>query len=166
MHTMVFVCYGNICRSPFAEHYARKRFSERGISEWAFRSAGVGAVPGAPSPKAALQAAARLGVDLGPHRALHVRDLQIVKDDLLIAMDRHVFGELAEQIGTTLAEVRGPGGAPVRLLMQELIDPSAPGLIALDVPDPMGLDVRSYLSSYELISRAIDRMLERLEPVT
>ena len=81
-------------------------------------------------------------------------------------MDRHVFGELAEQIGTTLAEVKGPGGAPVRLLMQELIDPSAPGPIALDVPDPMGLDVRSYLSSYELISSAIDRMLERLEPAT
>ncbi|MDY0000035.1 MAG: hypothetical protein RBU30_01930, partial [Polyangia bacterium] len=46
MPKIVFVCYGNICRSPFAEHYARKRYQELGLSHILFLSAGVGAVPG------------------------------------------------------------------------------------------------------------------------
>lgn len=164
MPKIVFVCYGNICRSPFAEHYARKRYQELGLSHTLFLSAGVGAVPGTHSPRNALPAAERFGVDLRAHRSVHVRDLQLDSSDTLIASDRHVFGQLVSQLGATLDEVRGPGGSSVRLMMQEL---SVSGVRpVLDVPDPMGQDVRAYLKSYEIIASAVDRLIGRLSSPT
>lgn len=160
MPTVFFICYGNICRSPFAEHYARSRAIPEEISRWRFGSAGVGAILGTSSPAPAVQAASRLGVDLRPHRATPVRDLLVRSDDLLVAMDRLVFGTLAVNLGKTLAEVTGPGDAPLRLLMQELNLQRGPS--SLDVPDPMGLDVGAYLSSYGIIADAVDRLLVRL----
>lgn len=157
-----FICYGNICRSPFAEHYARKAAPGAGLSGWSFGSAGIGATPGLGSPKPALVAADRLGVDLRPHRALHVDDLRVDPQDLLVAMDRHVFGQLATGLASRLEETRGPGGAALRLMMQELAEPGAGARPVLDVPDPMGLGVPAYEASYALLVRAVDRLLARL----
>lgn len=48
MSHMLFVCTGNICRSPFAERYSRHRFAEARRDEWTFSSAGTGALAGHP----------------------------------------------------------------------------------------------------------------------
>lgn len=159
MPTIHFVCYGNICRSPYAEHYARLRAAERGLEGWSFVSSGVGAAPGTGTPKPGLVAARERGVDLSPHRAQRVDECPPAPEDLVIAMDRYVFSQLAEHMGATLAEVRGPNGATLRLMMQELV---APGSSDLDVPDPMGQGVPAYQSSYGLLSEAVDALLDRL----
>ena len=135
MPTVHFICYGNICRSPFAEYYARKAAAERGLTHWEYTSTGVGASPGTGTPKPGLVAAKALGVDLSPHQACRATDRPAQAGDLVIAMDRYVFGQLAEHLGATLADVRGPNGSTLRLMMQELGE-TAPS--DLDVPDPMG----------------------------
>ncbi|TWE09928.1 low molecular weight phosphatase family protein [Rudaeicoccus suwonensis] len=46
MPLMLFVCTGNICRSPFAERYAAHLYQQVGQTGWEFASAGVGALTG------------------------------------------------------------------------------------------------------------------------
>jgi len=159
MPTLHFVCYGNICRSPFAEYYARLRAEKLGLSGWRFTSSGVGASPGTGTPKPGLTAAREHGVDLAAHRARRVADDAPSAEDVVIAMDRYVFGVLAENMGTTLADVQGPGGSTLRLMMQELV---APGSADLDVPDPMGQGVSAYQTSYAVLVEAVDALLDRL----
>jgi protein-tyrosine-phosphatase len=160
MTTVYFICYGNICRSPFAERYAELRGAELGLDDLVFDGGGVGATNGTRCPKPALAAAKELGVDLSKHRAKHVSEISPAKNDLVIAMDRYVFGALADSLGTPLDQVRGPGGSRLELMMQNLggLDAGT----ALDVPDPMGSGVAAYRDTYRLLIQAVDRLLERI----
>ena len=164
MPTLHFICYGNICRSPFAEFYARRCLSARPLPGWDVTSSGVGAVPGTSTPRPGLRAAAALGVPLTTHRARATSDTQPRPNDLLVAMDRQVFGALAENLSSPLADVRGPGGARLQLLMPEL-NPNATG-DRLDVADPMGQGLAAYERSYRLLVRAVDALLDRLHGET
>ena len=65
---VLFVCAGNLCRSPFAEGLARRLASERGL-DIEFESAGEIAYEGSQCPTDAVAAARRYGVDLTAHRA-------------------------------------------------------------------------------------------------
>jgi protein-tyrosine-phosphatase len=65
---VLFVCAGNICRSPFAEALARRLAAERGL-DVEFASAGEIALDGDRCPPDAVAVAKEYGVDLSSHRA-------------------------------------------------------------------------------------------------
>jgi protein-tyrosine-phosphatase len=65
---VLFVCAGNICRSPFAEGLARRLATERGL-DVEFSSAGEIALDGDRCPPDAVAVAKEFGVDLSSHRA-------------------------------------------------------------------------------------------------
>ena len=65
---VLFVCAGNICRSPFAEGLAQRRAAERGL-DVEFASAGEIALDGDRCPPDAVAVAKEYGVDLSSHRA-------------------------------------------------------------------------------------------------
>jgi protein-tyrosine-phosphatase len=65
---VLFVCAGNICRSPFAEGLARRLAAERGL-DVEFASAGEIAFDGDRCPADAVAVAKEYGVDLSSHRA-------------------------------------------------------------------------------------------------
>ena len=65
---VLFVCAGNLCRSPFAEGLARRLAAERGL-DVEFASAGEIALDGDRCPPDAVAAAREHGVDLSSHRA-------------------------------------------------------------------------------------------------
>ena len=77
---VVFVCKGNICRSPFAEHYARSI----GLESDSF---GLDASDGAGAAPDAQTAAAALDVDLSRHAASHISNYRPQPDDLLIGFE-------------------------------------------------------------------------------
>lgn len=158
-----FICYGNICRSPFAERYAAQRLDAFDLGDQVYvDSAGIGAVSGQPSTKPAVQAARELGVDLAPHRAKRVDELVLAPDALLVAMDRLVFGALLVGQAATLEAARGPGGTRLDLMMKSLAGTDEGRQHGLDVPDPMGEGVGSYRRVYALLQVAVDALLERL----
>lgn len=75
---LVFVCTGNICRSPYAEALARSLGLEA-------ISAGMDTTPGLPAhPRAIAEAGAR-GLDLSNHRTTSWADVQLRNGDLVIA---------------------------------------------------------------------------------
>jgi len=77
---LVFVCKGNICRSPFAEMVAKAK----GIDSM---SCGTDAGSDIPADKNAVAAGLRRGVDLREHLSRHVTSLVINKGDLFVVME-------------------------------------------------------------------------------
>lgn len=65
--SVMFVCYGNICRSPFAERYFAESLPEGMRDGLRIESSGFHAEEDRPSPTEAVRAAARVGIDLTGH---------------------------------------------------------------------------------------------------
>ena len=129
MTRILFVCMGNICRSPTAEGVMRHLVREAGLEdEIVIDSAGTGGWhAGDPPDRRATAAARARGVTLeGGARQLTVDDFEAF--DLLLAMDRD-----------NLAGIRAlapdeDAAAKARLLRE--YDPTSAGAPDLDVPDP------------------------------
>jgi protein-tyrosine-phosphatase len=79
---VLFVCAGNICRSPFAEGLARQLAAKRGL-DLEFASAGEIALDGDRCPPDAVAVAKEYGVDLSSHRA---RRLTMDKADKVVPL--------------------------------------------------------------------------------
>ena len=97
MVKVLFVCTGNICRSPTAEGVFRKLVEERGLShEIEIDSAGTGAwhINQAPDPRSQ-EAARRRGIDLSTQRARQVIPSDFNEFDYVLAMDEGNFDRLA-----------------------------------------------------------------------
>ena len=126
MIRVLFVCLGNICRSPTAEGVFTSLVEAQGLDERiAADSAGTHGynIGKAPDPRAQEVAAAR-GIDLSGMRARKIHRADFTKFDLLLAMDRANIDHMA-----SLA----PKGGEDRLGL--LVD-YAPKLGIDEVPDP------------------------------
>ncbi len=126
MIRVLFVCMGNICRSPMAEGVFTSLVEAHGLkSRVAADSAGThGYHTGQAPDRRAQQVAAAHGIDLAQMRARKIQRCDFSKFDLLLAMDRANFDHMA-----SLA----PKGGEGRLGL--LLD-YAPKLGIGEVPDP------------------------------
>jgi protein-tyrosine-phosphatase len=79
---ILFLCYGNICRSPLAAALAQQNLAQIEIE-----SAGFHDATGRSCPEKMLRIAGSLGLDLSPHRSARVTRDQLPGADLIIAMD-------------------------------------------------------------------------------
>lgn len=79
---VIFLCHGNICRSPFAAEYAKLR-----IREVEFVSAGLHSKTGRNSPPNIVCSAANLGIDLSRHASRPVTGEMIDSAQLILVMD-------------------------------------------------------------------------------
>ncbi|MCK5748494.1 MAG: low molecular weight phosphotyrosine protein phosphatase [Oricola sp.] len=87
MERILFVCLGNICRSPAAEGILRVKAKERGV-DVVIDSAGTGGWHAGDPPDARMiKAAARRGVDISYQRARQVDLSDFYEFDYLLAMD-------------------------------------------------------------------------------
>jgi protein-tyrosine phosphatase len=126
---ILFVCMGNICRSPTAEGVMRHLAQEAGLEdEIVIDSAGTGGWhAGDPPDRRATDAARRRGMTLdGAARQITVDDFEDF--DLLLAMDRENL------VGIRAIAPDEEAAAKARLLRE--FDPASAGAPDLDVPDP------------------------------
>ena len=123
---VLFVCSGNICRSPTAEGVFRALVEGHGLADAvSVDSAGLGAWHVGEAPDGRAQAAARRrGIDLGRQRARQARAADFRRFDYVIAMDEgHRSG---------LARLCPPGEERrIRMFLE-----FAPGAGRREVPDP------------------------------
>ncbi len=88
---ILFVCYGNLCRSPMAEGFFNAlRNGYPGIAE----SAGVGAIDGTPTSTFAVLEMKRRGIDISSHRARNIASVNLESFGEIIALDREVASHL------------------------------------------------------------------------
>jgi protein-tyrosine phosphatase len=153
---VLFVCLGNICRSPTAEGVMRDLLDREGLDgAIELDSAGTGAwhLGSPPDPRATAAAAAR-GVTLaGAARRVEPADFEAF--DLIVAMDRANRAELERMAPAPAARDR------IRLLME--FDPAARAAGALDVPDPY-LGEAGFASTFSLVRAGCEGLLDALRP--
>ncbi len=152
---LLFVCLGNICRSPTAEGVMRMLVEREGLQTCVHvESAGTGGWHvGSPPDARAAEAARARGVALGG-TARQVRAQDFDDFDLLVAMD----GENLRALRTL-----APGEqerAKVRLLRE--FDPASAGAGDLDVPDPYYGGAGGFDEVFELVQAACEGLLERI----
>ena len=96
---VLFVCMGNICRSPTAEGVFRKLVKDEGLAKVIeIDSAGTHAYHiGSKPDKRSQQVALRRGYDLSSLRARKVNDLDYERYDYVLPMDRENYGNLLDQ---------------------------------------------------------------------
>ena len=109
--SVVFVCWGNICRSPMAERVAEKLAAERGLDDVVFTSAATSREEiGAPIDDRAVEVLRRHGYRTGEHAAHQITRAEIESADLVLAMENiHLTKMLA------IAPERGQPAAADRL---------------------------------------------------
>jgi protein-tyrosine phosphatase len=155
---ILFVCMGNICRSPTAEGVFRRLVAERAPGvEIEIDSAGTHDyhVGDPPDPRS-IAAAARRGVDLRQLRARLVHDEDFERFDLIIAMDRLNRETLLDRSPVPFRE-------RIRLFMEFAGDSEVE-----DVPDPYYGGAPGFERVLDLAEEAavglLDEVLERARP--
>ncbi len=147
--SVLFICMGNICRSPLAEGIFRHKANERGvIDRLSLDSAGTGGwhVGEAADPRMQ-QTAEKHGIKLtGVARQVHPDDFE--RFDHLICMDR-----------ANLKNVKAIGApeAKLSLLLDSLPDPPT-----REVPDPYYGGPDGFERVFELVDAACGALLDRL----
>lgn len=147
---ILFLCLGNICRSPAAEGVFRDMAAKAGLNV-ALDSAGTGGWHTGSAPYGPMQVAARLrGYDLSMLRARRLEPGDFDRFDLILAMDERNIAE-AGRIA--------PKGGPARL---ELFLEN--GAVPREVPDPYYTrDFEGCLDIIEAGSRALLTRLQRAQ---
>lgn len=138
---LVFICMGNVCRSP----YAAARAKQRGAKAVSY---GLNVQYSAPAEADALQIARERGIDLSAHRSTPLAGNVPGEGDLLIGMEAAHMREL---------ELRIPPGARQLTLLGLWSRPRRPHLY-----DPMGRSRDYFRTCYAVIYTAIDHMLSRI----
>jgi RpiB/LacA/LacB family sugar-phosphate isomerase len=154
MKTILFVCTGNVCRSPMAEAIFRQAVQGRG--EYRVLSAGLGAAEGAPPSAYAVQAVKELGLDISGLRS------QMLTADLVDQAD-YIFGMTHSHIDTV--KVLYPQAEEKTFLLREFDETL--NSFEKDISDPIGGSYEVYLNCRDQLEQGIASLLgfiERGEP--
>jgi protein-tyrosine phosphatase len=177
----LFVCTGNLCRSPIAAALLSARLADRDDGT-TVESAGFVA-EGVPSPREVIDVMWAVGLDISGHRSRLVTSARLRDAQLIIGMTRQHLVDLTVMAPTqwgrsfTLAEllrrgetvgargrdepladwVRRVHAGRTRLAVLALP-------VAEDVPDPMGGRLTAYQRARDELSALIDRLAGLLTP--
>ena len=153
MTAVLFVCTGNICRSPTAEAVLRTRATAAGLAEGLIvDSAGThGYHVGEPPDERAQEAASARGYDLSALRARRVSADDFDRFDHIVAMDA---GHLAQ-----LARLAPTGQRHKLALLMDF----APSRAGLNVPDPYYGGHHHFEQVLDLIEAGVDGLLAKLD---
>lgn len=133
---VLFVCYGNLCRSPMAEGFFNALRRSNAVSA---ESAGVAAVAGSAASLLAVLEMKRRGIDISGHRARSVSAVDPAAYDRIVALDREVAALLSVAV------------------------PAPPELRVWNVPDPYGGPAGGYRQAADLIRTQVEELLAELE---
>jgi protein-tyrosine phosphatase len=158
VNSLLFVCMGNICRSPIAEGILRRRLAQRGLEDRLMvDSAGTGGwhAGAAPDPRAIL-ACAEHGIDISGQRARKLGSGDYSRFNLILCADRDtLFSARSRQPADTSAELE--------LLLAWAGQGAGVGPAAGDVPDPYGGGIDDFRHVYGLLDGAMHGLLSRLQ---
>ena len=146
-HHLLFVCSGNICRSPMAEGITRIEAERRGF-DVSVRSAGTLHINGRPADKHATAVCREIGVDISGHRSQGVSDELVEWADHILVMELHHAEFLRnshEDLGDKVLMFGNFGGT-------------------YQISDPVGGWRYQFRSNRKLLQKCVEGLLERLDP--
>lgn len=151
---LLFVCLGNICRSPAAEGVMRRLVEERGLTgRYAIDSAGTYGGHAGDLPDGRMRAhARRRGYEL-THRSRKVRESDFDDSDLIIAMDDSNYDNLRRMAPTPEAQRK----------VTRMVDYARQHPWAQSVPDPYYEGAEGFELVLDLLEDACAGLLDELE---
>lgn len=147
--SILFVCMGNICRSPLAEGIFAHVVGEAGLTnQFTLDSAGTGGWhEGEPPDRRSVATAKSHGIDISAQRARRVRPADFNDFDLILAMDRHNVAALKST---------APPEANIRLFGDAALGTGE------DIPDPYYGGPDGFELIYTRLLIGCSRLLETL----
>ncbi len=145
---ILFVCMGNICRSPFAEGLLKKLVQKKGVYNIVADSAGLLALSGHSASNMAQKVAAEYDVDLSGHIAKSVREDIVDRSNLILVMEK----AHAESLLDTF-----PGAEDKVFLIRHF---ASFGSRNRGIADPYGLNYEAYRFCFLDIQGCVSRLAE------
>jgi protein-tyrosine phosphatase len=170
---VLFVCTGNICRSPMAEAFARRELGNYPGAGLSFASAGSHALEGNPATQPGVVAVADRGGDLASHRARELSRRRVRDADLILVMaSEHLPYVLAfDRSAADRAFVLGAFARALPDLAEAARSPEQLVAIAArrlrvrdgdDVEDPIGASPEVYADCAEQIDELVTPVVAAL----
>src|SRR5256885_10690573 len=150
MKTILFVCTGNICRSPMAEGIFRRAVEGRGT--YRVLSAGLGAMEGQPPSPYAIQAVRELGIDISGQRS------RMLTPELVQQAD-YIFGMTHSHLDTVM--LLYPQAAEKTFLLRDFDETL--DIFEKDISDPIGGSYEVYLNCRDQIEQGLPSLLRFIE---
>ena len=148
--SILFICLGNICRSPFAEAIAVSLLKNAGVAGVTCASAGIRTTQAARPPELACIAAARFGISLKEHQPVTLTPELLARFALVVVME-------ASQLEVLRTDY--PDAAS-RIVLLPLFDvASVPGYAAYNIADPFGRPIETFVHCYERVENAVRALL-------
>ncbi len=148
--SILFLCHGNICRSPFAAAVFTRSCPPQLRESVTATSAGfIG--PGRAAPPQALAAGLRCGVDISAHRSALVTQEALETADLVVVMSPDQARDIRARAGPRT----------VNVLMLGDLDPSP--MERRTIGDPWGGSDSAFDSSYERIHRCVRELVRIIQ---
>jgi protein-tyrosine-phosphatase len=144
---ILFVCTGNLCRSPMAAAFMNERLRWAGVGDFSASSAGTWASEGAPLPPHTRAVLAERGLEVGDHRAHNVTEEDMAAVSLVLAMARNHVEVL---------QLDFPAYADKVHLFSEFVGRR------FDVPDPYGRSLAAYRQTADIIETVLEQGYERI----
>lgn len=148
MSTIMFVCTGNLCRSPMAVGLLRDRLAQEGLAgRYKVISTGVWAVEGQPASENGVTVMSERGINISDHTARTITASDVAEAELILVMSR----EHAQIINNTWPQYKWKVHR-----LSEMVGKRQ------DVQDPYGGTVEEYRVCADTLSRYIDQGLPRI----
>jgi tRNA threonylcarbamoyl adenosine modification protein (Sua5/YciO/YrdC/YwlC family) len=143
---ILFVCTGNICRSPMAEYYTRNLIEQRGLN---YRVASAGFMAsGYPISESAFKVLRENGIDAAHHVSSVLNRKLVEESNIIITMTLRQKRDLLSLY---------PNSYNKTFTFSEFCD------FASDIEDPYGLEIEYYRGAFEMIKTRALVLLEKLE---
>jgi protein-tyrosine phosphatase len=147
---VLFVCLGNICRSPMAAAIFKHKIQKQGLS-YLCDSCGTGDYHiGGPADYRTLAVSQKNGVAIN-HTARQLCDADLKEFDYIFAMDK------SNQFNILQLPSAQPNKNKVKLMRE--YDPNGLG----DVPDPYHGNIADFQEVFEMLDRSIDQFVNELQ---
>jgi glycine hydroxymethyltransferase len=150
MKTILFVCTGNICRSPMAEGLFRH--AVRGRGDFRVLSAGVGAVEGLSPSEHAARAVKELGIDISKQRSRQLTPELVEEADFIFGMTHSHVDAIS---------MLYPNAAEKTFLLREFDETL--DSFENDICDPIGGSYETYVSCRDQIEQGIASLMKFLD---
>jgi protein-tyrosine-phosphatase len=153
--SVLFICQGNICRSPYAGRYLRKIAGDRNLRGICSRSAGLDVRVSAPSPDLAVRVAKTLGVELMDHWSKPVTADLIENTDMIFTMEHRQAAFMRKTFPDHVQKI----------FLLPLFDTNPPPAwdyaLRYNIPDPYGKSEKDFLECFRKIESSIEGFLSR-----